>query len=458
MTYPFFLFFTLLSADGQTDQYALFEDMQFDKAREALSKSVISLKNLHLASLNDCADLILNEGDEKFQLLEEDYFKRLKALDQLPENAGKNFVASEIRLHWAFIAGKYGENWTAFWTLRKALRIINKNIDEYPHYQPNLRTIGLLNIVLDLVPENRKWLLNVFGMKGDFELGYSQLSQVHESENEIILSLINTYVLEKEVSTQFYKDKAIYHYLAGLINNKQHKAKEAINSFNQINSELLVQPYLLAESYFNNGNYATSIEYYLSFLDKPEFINYKKDATLKLALAYWFGENNIPLSEAYLEKAKGIEQSETEIDRNAAQLIDKVEESNKDLLMLRFILDGGNFQKAAELIALIESTSLTAYQQLEFNYRKARFYQLTKDLEQSIKYFQFVIEQGSDFEELYFVPNAYLQIGKVHQQLNQFDKAEKYYQLVLEFENHTYKQSLDLKASIALKELGLLND
>lgn len=458
LTYPFFLPLTFSSALGQSEAYKLFEQLKFEEVRTELANLPPTPYNIYLANLNDCADLILNEGRERYKRLNKEYDNRLDLLKDLDESAEKNAMLGEIRLQWAFIAGKYGDNWSAFWTLRKAQRTIEKNIDEYPHHMPNLRTIGLINIVLDLVPDNRKWLLNVFGMKGNFELGYEQLSQAETNENKNILALINTYILEEKVKTEFPNDKALYYYLGGLINSKQHHAQAAIQSFQLLSDKIAVRPYLLAEAHFNNGDFENAIPLYLAFLNNEEFINYKKDAYLKLALAHWFSGQNEILALEFLEKARTIDKTDTEIDRNAARLINQVTSMNKNLLMLRYSLDGGNFNKALDLINELEKEEISDYERLEFTYRKARYFQLSNQTEKAISEFKIVISQGEAFREAYFVPNSYLQIAKIYEQIDQSGEARMYYNRVLDFEDHTYKQSIDLKARIALTKLDRTND
>ena len=458
LTYPFFLLFTLSSAFGQTDPYALFEDLRFEETRMALADLPPTPYHIYLANLNDCADLILNESAAKYKNLKEQYEARLDLLKDLEEDAERNSIISEIRLQWAFIAGKYGDNWNAFWTLRKALKTIEENIEDYPDYELNLKTIGLLNIVLDLVPDNRKWLLNVFGMKGNFELGYTQLRQVDAIETKVILSLINTYILEEQVQIGFAENKALYHYLAGLIYSKHHNAKSAIKAFEQLNTNISVRPYLLAEAHFNQGDFENAIPLYLTFLENEEFVNYKKDAYLKLALAHWFIGKTEEEARVYLDLAKSINKSDTEIDRNASRLINQVESMNKEMLMLRYSLDGGNFHSALELINALENEDLSDYEQLEFTYRKARYFQLSDQPDKAIAEFKFVIEKGQPFREAYFVPNSYLQIGKTYEDIGKPNTARMYYQQVLDFEDHTYKQSIDLKARISLTKLDQPND
>lgn len=445
--------------------YQHFEQLDFKNTRQAIYQNPPSLAHIYLNNLNDCAELILNESPDQYTLFETQFQARLKQLDEFPASVLKGFVASEIRLQWAFTAIKYKHNWQAFWLMRRANRIIDKNLKAEPQHPLYLRSSGLLNIVLDLVPDNNKWLLNFFGMSGDFELGYRQIEKSliiddkkWQSEAQLIKLLIDSYLLELDSNQPPLGQAPLYQYVSGLLYNKQHKASEAISAFKNLPHHIAVRPYLMAEAYFNNGDYKMAIPHYQEYLQNELAKNYKKDTQLKLGLAKWFISEKRMDGQSYFDLAANIENEETEVDRNAANLLTQLNDMPLELLKLRFALDGGNYTKAKTLINSIEQLTLSPYQQLEFLYRKARYFQLINDLELAIDYYSKVIEQGANFEEVYFVPYSFLQLGKVMMERKQNEEAIIYLEKVLAFKDYSYKQSLDIKAKIALKSLDRPND
>jgi len=458
MVYPFFMLFSFwVNAQSLFDT---FTELDFEKTRAKID--AISEKNfelIYIDHLNDCAEIILNDNQATFEDFEERYELRLDQIEALPNGPQKGFLAAEVRLQWAFLLGKQGRNWSAFWTLRRSLSKIKDNIEAYPEFPFNNRTMGLLNVVLDMVPQNRQWLLDVFGMKGDFEKGYAQLAQT-EGFNEdwkrssaIILALIDSYVLEKETDLNTLPERALYDYVNGLVYNKQHSAKQAIKKFERLDEQLYTKSYLLAESYFNAGYFRKSLEQYQHFLLNTNVINYRKDALLKSGLCVWFLEENLSNAQPYFQQARAIDHFNTEIDRNAHQILQEIEEQNPHILKLRYALDGGSFDQASRWIQVLEREDLTGYQQFELSYRKARFYQLTGDLNQATQIFNEVVEVETPYEENYFVPNAYLQLGKIYETQGDTSKAILHYQRVIQVEDHPYKQSLDLKARLAINRL-----
>ena len=234
------MLFVFLPAKSQNQAYEYLLNLEFEQTRMHLSsKAILTPFDLYTANLNDCTDLILNEDRTQYEKYKIRYQNRLNQLEGLPKEPIKGFVASEMRLQWAFVAGKFGNNWNAFWHLRKALINIEDNISEYPDYLPNYRTQGLLNMVLDLVPNNRKWVLNFFNMTGDFEEGYEQLrnstsiSSPFSEESKGILALIDSYVLEQLVKIDLTQEKAIFRYINGLTLPSSTWPKKRLNHSNR---------------------------------------------------------------------------------------------------------------------------------------------------------------------------------------------------------------------------------
>lgn len=450
---------------GQNQAYEYLLNLEFERTRKHLeSQTLLAPFDLYTANLNDCTDLLLNGSSAHYQEYKKRYEERLNQLDALPNEPIKGFVSSELRLQWAFVAGKYGDNWNAFWNLRKAIKEVENNISKYPSFEPHYRTQGLLNMILGLIPSNKKWLLNLFNMTGDFELGYRQLknattiSSQFAEESKAILALVDSYILEQATEIDLSTEKAIFRYVNGLTFAKQHMAKKAIESFQSIDEELVIKPYLIGESYFISGSYEKAIEMYSMFLAKPDVENYRKDALLKIGLCHWFKDSDRRQAEEFFKKAKESPKGDSEIDKNADHILERSKELNKELLMIRYALDGGNFTKAKVIIDQVQKEDLTAIEVLEFNYRKARYFQLTNDLSQSIEYFQKVIKEGENEVEIYFIPYSYLQLGRIYESLNETLTAVMYYEKALQFKDYTYKQSIDLKARIAINALDHSND
>jgi len=460
MVYPFFMLSTLIQLQAQSENYQSFLSLNFEQTRSLLSTSNnLQFSNIYLDNLNDCAQLVLNESLAQYEAFENRYEDRLSQVRNLPEGPERGFLEAELRLQWAFIASKYDNNWSAFWTLKRALNRAQENIDNYPEYQLNYRTLGLINVVLDMVPENRKWLLGVFGMRGNFELGYEQIKSTlaldsqWTNESKIILALIDSYILEAEVDIEDLPNQSLFAYVKGLAANKQHNAKVAIEHFALLQDEISIKPYLMAESHFLNGDLNEAYRAYTNYLKKDNN-NYRKDALLKSGLILWFQSGDMKSALPYFEKANETKETNTEIDRNAAVILKNIDEKDLAVTKLRYYLDGGAMSNAKAIIEQMDSLDLSAYQRFELGYRKARYHQINGDFSEAQTLFLEVIEQGSPYEGSYYVPNALLQLGRLNEKRGDADMAKLFYQRVLEHDEHPYKESLDLKARIAISGLN----
>ena len=459
------MLFTFLTAKAQNDIYHSFLNLQFESTRKLIdSKETIHPYDLYIANINDCLELIINEKNNAYDDFIRRSDSRIKFLRNRESNPQVGFALGEIYLQKSFIEAKYGHEWQAFWSLRSALKEVEQNINDYPEFLLNNRTLGLLHICLDLVPENKKWLMRLMGMEGDFLLGYdklqitTQLNGTWAKESSLLIQLIDVYLLEKRVSLDSEETNPLFIYIQGLLQLKQHEALNAKSSFEKLHEGIQLKPYLLGEAHFGNGQYKKAIAYYKTFLSQTSGYSYLKDAHFKVGLSYWFMEGDDIQADYYFKKAIEQTKSKSEADRNAARLLDEINKKDKTLLQLRFVIDGGHLKLAKSIISQIDPDQLTDDEKLEFNYRKARYYDFSKENEHAISHYKRVVQTSESKTTLYFVPYSYLQLGHLSRINGDFTSSRSYYEDVLTFKNYPYKQSIDLKAGIGLASLDQTND
>ena len=126
------------------------------------------------------------------------------------------------------------------------------------------------------------------------------------------------------------------------------------------------------------------------------------------------------------------------------------------MTQIRLLCDGFQFAKAAELIGSVLETALeTEKDKLEYLYRKARIEHGLENWEKAILFYEQTITKAGQ-KPYYFAPNACLQLGLIYETVRKdLSKAKIYYQKVLNYGEHEYKESLDTKAETALKRLNL---
>ncbi len=262
IVYPFFMLFTSLKVSGQNPSLAPLLNLDFEKTRTVSAQSDAPL-SYYYANLADVLELILLENKARFGELNNNQVTRLHEINQRNKDSPwTGFVEAEIKLQWAFVNFKYGNEWDAFWGLRSAYRRAQRNNTDFPNFEPNKRTLGLLNIILGNVPSKNQWLMNLFGLRGDVFVGLSQLTSISTAypelanEASLILSMANVYLLEDfNVAVQLIEDEKIVEkplslYIKSLIYLKAHNAVKARSQLSESINKYPIHDYLIAETYF----------------------------------------------------------------------------------------------------------------------------------------------------------------------------------------------------------------
>ncbi|MBO6495233.1 MAG: tetratricopeptide repeat protein [Roseivirga sp.] len=469
LVYPFFLCLCL-SAYGQKQTPQTLLNLQLKPGQSpSPPKSEEALKDIYFENLHDVFYLIFHESDSAFEALKEMEEQRLDAIEnfQLP-SPWKGFLQAEIKLQWAFLKLKYGEEWNAFWSLKSANRSIEENLEAYPSFKLNNRTRGLLNILFGVTPDNYQWVFKLFGMKGTVRDGIKQLAETRDTnsvfglESNIILGMIYSHLLEEtEKAPEFIaqhqlSNSSLAQYFQGIILQKSHQAEKARELWLSSANNVPFSTYLIGESYFQEGNYNESLNYFQQFLSEFDGLTYHKDALLKIALAHKFLGNSSAF-ENKLEEARASKANTSEIDKNAQKTIDNLENINFEMLKLRYAIDGGFFKSAVTLLSDLEQTTLNKLQLIELTYRKARMAHI-QNQPRAVELYKKVIAEADMIEESYFAPNAFLQLGYLQREKSNLDMAKMYFERVLTFKKHPYKASLDSKANVALSLLDLGGD
>lgn len=462
LVYPFFMLCVLSPALPQTTAFELIINFKFQEAKTELNQhpSDNPYRDIYLHNLADIASLMLNISEQKFEQVESSFEQRITKLENLPKNEWQNFVASEMKLQWAFVALKHGHDWDAFWSLRSAYKLNEDNIENYPSFKLNQRTNAIFNILLGSVPGNRQWVFNLFGLEGDVMKGIKSLENfttkepIFQYETQFIKDLIQVYLLEEETIAPlpFQPTANLNQFVQALIYLKTHKALEARAKLLSVQSELPIKTYFIAETYFLEESYEKAKAYYTEYLNNLKGDNYRKDSYLKIGLCEMF-LNNKAASERYLRAAEQVKTVHTEVDKNAAKILKNLQYQHLTLLRLRYALDGGFYKKAALLVQNLDDETLTDKEKVELNYRQARLSQLTNDFDAATIFYRKVIASAELIEETYYAPNAYLQMGKMMEAQDKKQEALMYYNEVLAYKKHPYKESLDAKAKIAISRL-----
>lgn len=481
--YPFFLLTQVSLAQSQTTNFDLAYtttlDLDFKASKSILSSlenTEIPMGDLYIANLNDVLELIFSENEERYDLLKKNEDKRLKQLqNSSSESPYIDFFRAEIKMQWAFVKLKFGNTLSGVWSLRNAYKITEDNIEKYPDFKLNFKTMGLLQVIFGAVPDNQQWVLNVLGLEGDVESGLMHLKELSKEatpftlEATLISSMIESYLLEQHYealeglknNTSDQKTMAEV-YITSLILMKAHNANAAALLLQQAlekeeaNAPLLFE-YLLAEALFQGGMYNQAKTHYLEYIDQFKGRNQLKDSRMKVAMCEYFLGKNASFKN-YWEEAKQTKGATSEADKNADAILEATTLPNFKLLQIRYAIDGGYYTLANRAVSKLNLEKLTIMEVHEVTYRKARLAHLKSDYTEALRLYNEVTSNADILPESYFIPNSFLQMGYIKMEDKENEEAREYLNKVLEFKKHPYKNSLDSKAKIALATIDGADD
>lgn len=381
-----------------------------------------------------------------------------------------NFLKSEIKLQWAVLKLKNGDEFSAFWGLRQAYNIAKENVEEYPDFLPSHKTLGLLHVLYGVFPDKYDWILSLFGIEGDVDLGISELTKVHGSnhflslEAGISIGMLYAYLLndaQKGVdameSIHAQSERLLIDYAYSLILMKNAQSDVALNvleeSKNQYPKPFAIPQvyYLLGEINLQKGQLKEAIAQYQQFLAHQSGMNMVKDANYKIGICYLIKGNKVEAS-SFFNKAKDVDYAKNEADKNAASEVESGHYSYKKLYQMRYATDGGYYELAQQTLLDIDVDSLQDRDICEYHYRSARLYHKTEKIDNAIESYLKTMALQED-QSWYYAPNSALQLGLIYKSRLEYDRAEEYLRAINKYKDYPYQTSIRQKAKAALKEI-----
>lgn len=454
----------------------------------------------------DFLQLICNENENQYLELLDNEEVRLNDLKQFSDDTTYKFCQAEIKLQWAFVHLKFGHEWRAFQNIRQSFKLLKESEKLYPNFLPQQRSLGLLYILLSAVPENYQWALSVFGLEGNEQKGINYLQNVAQSnhfyanEAKFILALAQIFILKQPekalLSVQLYDlerktiaepenlvqsfvlswvylkagkakkvvaineqivdtfvDKTTEKIAEPITNSKQNIRQNPNENFNKnlLRCDILLRFYVYAEALLLSNNLQKSEKYYMLYSKYLEGNLYLKDCYYKLFLIHYL-QNNIAKANQYkqLILLKGAEKSSN--DRYAMIFAKKNIILNKNLLIVRLLSDGGEYVEALQKLTQIDTNTLTILEdKVEYYYRTARILHKQKKYQTALHHYQIVVSKP--FTQSYFAPNSALQMALIYVELQQLLKAKYYANLVENYKNYEYENSIRGEAKRLLRKL-----
>ncbi len=458
------------------DAYSAFIDFNFKKAGEELEQFK-STGHSHpfewyIASMMETSSL-LSIGDKKdYQIkkkLESQFLDRVYELSD--DDPYKPFLISEIKMQWALVRLKFGDEFSAMWNLRQIYFVSKKAIKQHPDFLPLYKTYGFLLALFSGTPKKYQWIIKIFGINADMEKAVELLDKADDKTNPvrpeslILTALIHTYYYNNyqdalPICRQLlprHPNSSLIRLVFAFILSKNSNDSQALRLLSGLPDSLpgyLPVPawhYLLGEIYLHKGAYSKAIVEYNRFLAMQKGRDLIKDAHYKMAMCYWLDGNKI-LAEKELSAGASCGETETEMDKYADYMIRSGSLPDRQLLKARYYTDGGYFHKADSLLEHLDTTGFTSHADLvEYNYRKARLFHKTGDRDDAIDFYKKTISLQDD-DHWYFAPNSCLQLGYLYMK-NSPEKACYYFRKVFNYKFEIYQRSIQDKARLSLKKI-----
>ncbi len=388
---------------------------------------------------------------------------------------------AEMYLQIALARVKFEEYIGCAYDIRKAYKILEKNIQLYPEFAPNLKGIGLIHSLVGAIPKNYSWTANLLGMNGTIKQGIGELNnllnstysepELHYLRDETILMIT---FLEMNLSKnrndekirirlndiKDINDKPLLQFTKSVFFSSNGENDSIINILSSRNTNLEASSlpyldYMEGSSLLNNLNY-TSINCFQKFQKNFKGNSYSKSVWQRIAWIKLLQGDTL----GYLQNMnKCNEQRNIDAftDEDKQAVIDSRSNviPNVILLRSRLLFDGGYYDRSLkELINKTISYFPTNKDQLEFTYRLGRIYDKQNKKEKALQLYEQTLKNGSSLP-YYFAANSALLIGKIYEDQEDKNKAIEYYQKALSLREHDYQNSIDQKAKSGLNRLGL---
>lgn len=450
--------------------------MKINAGKQLLARELsTNKKNILPAVLINYEDFISLSFNEN----PSEYKKRKKWLDlrlNIVATGNKNspyylFSKALLYFQWSIIQIKYGDYWDAAWDFRKAYQLFKENKIKYPQFTPNNIYLGVQEAVMSTIPNGYKWVTSILGLKGNMKDGmqllknYSFSSEILFKEESRVYYIYLKNYLENDIAGAYqlintYQmdiiNNPLFVFMASnlALNNKKAQLAESILLKRNKSADYMPFPmldYELGDAKMKKLDYS-AIQYFQKFIQQHKGSFYIKDALYSIALCYYLIDDQ-KMANEYVAKVKTKGNAETDADKQALKRALKGVFPNKLLLKSRLLNDGGyNIEALKIATSILPHTLKSDGEVLESIYRMGRIYDDLAEYDKALFYYHLTIEKGSHSTE-YFAARACLQAGYIYEKKGLVAKAKEYYHKELSLGDHDFKNSLDQRAKSSLNRL-----
>ncbi len=427
----------------------------------------------YLANYADVIELLITEDRTHYDQWAP---REAERLAQIAANPARDspyylFAQAEVKLYWAFVKLKMGDDLSAAWSIRQAYKWLEANEQRFPDFAPNGKSLGLLRVMIGSVPERYRWLATLLGMRGEVPTGLQQMAvsatadTPHRLEAALLHQLVRVYLLQDYAGgltplqrlheAQPAHPMLRFFYALSLM--KARRSAEALPVLQYAPAQEGDFPlphfdYLRGEVHLQRGEYAPATAAWRRFLRQYTGQSLRKDTYYRLWAAAWLSGDEAQ-AEAYRARILQVGTARGEADQRAQRFAEGDQMPDRALLQARFSYDGGFYEAALQALATYRTQGAPAGPaRVEYHYRVGRIRHAQGDTLAAIQRYEHTLRLADTAPDTYFAPSAALQLGYLYRARGQTQQARHFFERVLTYRSHPYKTSLDQKARLALIE------
>jgi len=460
--------------------YAEIFKLRLQAGRELTARE--SPKNpfkVYVENYADMVELLNSEDQTAYDKLAGKEDERLTIIENTDKKSPYNrFLRAELKIHWALLKIRFGQEVKAAWSIIQAYRLLEENQKLFPKFVPNLKSLGCLHVLVGSIPENQKWITGILGLKGNIQQGLKELELAsHDKtwglEASFCEFFIQAYILPYNdtvneallQAVENHEDNLNLNFLATAISLKGGRTEQAASLIRKspYDASYLYCPVFelyKGEIHLFKSHYPQATVAYQNYIKNFKGKTFLKDTYYKLFLCAWLGGDE-KKGIAYIQKIPTVGSTVAESDKAAQKFYENYAKTNtlphKSLVRIRLAFDAGYYEKAFdEAENLSENSFNQPKDKADFNYRLARVYHKTAQPDKAIAYYDRSIALSDQYKEgqWHFGASSALQLGYIFQEKNQRAKARSYFEKALAYKRHEYKTSIDNKARAALTAMG----
>lgn len=424
----------------------------------------------------------LNEATSEFDFFitrAENLIDKLNSDNQ--KSAYNLYFQSDLHLQIAIIQSLTKSYLGAMNQLRKSHTDITQNQDKYPDFVPNLKAIGMMNVMLGSIPEDYNWILSMMGLNGSVSEGLEQLNSLsekvkkqnnlewlstealliwnftalnfgNENDTEKKADLSNLSIIDSMIPSNPLLCYSLATYYRKEGNNE--KVISILNSYKtpKGHQKLFYLDYMRGEAFLYKMD-ASSIVYFNKYLKEFPGNYYRKSAIQKIGW-YYLIQNDEANYKLMMERVKTEGAENLDGDKKAMKSAKENIIPNKYLLKSRLLFDGGYYAEAVRVF-LIHNLIIVLKSEkdmLEYTYRMGRIYDEWGKTNQAIDFYKKTIEKGKN-TTYYFAANSALHLGDIYDRQGKKEAAREMYKLCLSLDFDEYHNSITQKAKAGLSRL-----